>query len=299
VVVVADKGMTTGDNIWYTLSAKDGYVFSMSVRSAEKSLKDYVLNEQGYEWLGTEYKRKSRLTPRIIHVTSSTGKKIKKTVHEKQVIFYSEKYDKRAKAERAIVIAKAQDLISNPGKYSRATSYGAAGYVKNIDFDKDTGEILTPSKSLSLDLDKLKEEEALDGYYAIVTSEHEETDDRIIEMYRGLWKIEESFRVTKTDLEERPVFVSREDHIQAHFLTCFVALIMARILELKTDYKYSITRLLESLGKSECTYVQQNYYLFDYYDDVLKDIGMIFDIDCSKRIRSLGEIKKIFSDTKK
>lgn len=299
VVVVADKGMTTGDNIWYTLSAKDGYVFSMSVRGAEKALKDYVLVEEDYEWLGTEYKRKSRLTPRIIQVTASNGKKIKKTVHEKQVIFYSEKYDKRAKAERAVVIAKAQDLISNPGKYSHATSYGAAGYVKNIDFDKETGEILTPSKSLNLDLEKLKEEEALDGYYAIVTSEHEETDDRIIEMYRGLWKIEESFRITKSDLEARPVFVSREDHIQAHFLTCFVALVIARILEMKTDHKHSITKLLESLGKAECTYVQQNYYLFDYYDEVLKDIGISFDIDFSKRIRSLGEIKKIFADTKK
>ena len=71
-------------------------------------------------------------------------------------------------------------------------------------------------------MNKLREEEALDGYYVIITSEYEESSDRIIEMYRGLWKIEESFRVTKSDLEARPVFVSREDHIQAHFLTCFV-----------------------------------------------------------------------------
>ena len=94
VIVVADKGMTTGDNIWYTLSAKDGYVFSMSIRKSDKELKKYVLNEDGYEWLGKEYKRKSRLYPRTILVTATNGKKIKKTVHEKQVIFYSEKYNK-------------------------------------------------------------------------------------------------------------------------------------------------------------------------------------------------------------
>ena len=299
VVVVADKGMTTGDNIWYTLSAGDGYVFSMSVRGADKELKNYVLNEDSYEWLGNEYKRKTRLYPRTIQVTTTTGKKMKKSVNEKQVVFYSVKYDKRAKAERAAAIAKAQDLIASPGKYTRATSYGAAGYVKNIDFDKETGEILTPSKALELDINKLKEEEALDGYYVIITSECEETSDRIIEMYRGLWKIEESFRVTKSDLEARPVFVSREDHIQAHFLTCFVALVIARILEQKTEHRYSITQLLESLGKAECTYIQQNYYLFDYYDDILKNIGIKFKIDFSKRIRSLGEIKKIFADTKK
>lgn len=299
VIVVADKGMTTGDNIWYTLSAGDGYVFSMSVRGADKELKDYVLNDDDYEWLGDEYKRKSRLYPRTIQVTSTTGKKLKKTVHEKQVVFYSEKYDKRAKAERAALIAKAQDLITNPGKYTKATSYGAAAYIKNIDFDKETGEILSTGKALQLDLEKMKEEEALDGYYLIVTSEYKETADRIIDMYRGLWRIEESFRVTKSDLEARPVYVSREEHIEAHFLTCFVALVIARILEMRMEHRYSITQMLESLKNAECTYMQKNYYLFDYYDDVLKDIGEKFEIDFSKRIRSLGEIKKILADTKK
>ena len=299
VVVVADKGMTTGDNIWYTLSAGDGYVFSMSVRGGDKELKNYVLNEDEYEWLGTEYKRKSRLYPRTIQVTTSAGKKMKKTVDEKQVIFYSEKYDKRAKAERAFAIAKAQELIANPGKYTRATSHGAAGYVKNIDFDKETGEILKPSKALELDLDKLKEEEALDGYYVIITSEYEETKDRIIEMYRGLWKIEESFRVTKSDLEARPVFVTREDHIEAHFLTCFVALVIARLLELKLDHKYSITKILESLSKAECSHVKQNYYVFDYYDETLKDIGEMLNIDFNKKMLSLGEIKKYLGMVKK
>jgi transposase len=299
VVVVADKGMTTGDNIWYTLSAKDGYVFSMSVRGGTEALKKYVLEQKDYEWLGSEYKRKSRLYPRTIQVTSTEGKKIKKTVHEKQVVFYSEKYDKRAKAEREIVIAKALDLIANPSKYSRATSHGAAGYVKNIDFDKDTGEILTPSKALSLDFDKMKQDEALDGYYMIITSEHHETDDRVIEMYRGLWRIEESFRITKSEFEARPVFVSREDHIQAHFLTCFVALVIARVLEKKMNHRHCISQMLESLCKSQCTYMQQNYYLFDYFDDVLKDMGETFGIDFSKRVRTLGEIKKILASTKK
>jgi len=298
-VVVADKGMTTGDNIWYTLSAGDGYVFSMSVRGADTELRNFVLDEEGYEWLGTEYKRKSRLYPRTIQVTSTAGKKLKKTVDEKQVIFYSEKYDKRAKAERASAVAKAQDLIANPGKYTRATSVGAASYVMNIDFDKETGEVLSPSKALALDIEKLKTEEALDGYYVIITSEYKETDDRIIDIYRGLWRIEESFRITKSDLEARPVYVSREDHIQAHFLTCFIALVIARILEMKLLHKYSITRILESLKRSECSHLQQNYYLFDYCDEILLDVGTTFGIDFLQRIRTLKDIRKIFADTKK
>ena len=100
IIVVADKGMTTGDNIYYTLSGKNGYVFSMSVRGSDKDFKKYVMDEEGYEWLGEEYKRKSRLYPRTISVTSRNGKKLKKVVDEKQVIFYSEKYAKKAKADR-------------------------------------------------------------------------------------------------------------------------------------------------------------------------------------------------------
>ena len=118
-------------------------------------------------------------------------------------------------------------------------------------------------------------------------------------MYRGVWKIEESFKVTKSDLEARPVYVSRDEHIQAHFLTCFVALLIARILEMKMNHRYNISRLIESLKKSQCTHLQANHYLFDYYDDVLKDIGTIFDVDFSKRVRSIGEIRNILAESKK
>lgn len=301
VISVADKGMTTGDNIWYTINTPthDGYVFSMSIRGAEKSIKDYVLSDEGYVWLGTEYKRKSRKSPRTILVTSVTGKKIKKRVDEKQVVFWSEKYAKRAKAERETALAKARDLTQNPGSYTRATSYGAAKYIKKVDYDKDTGEILTASSILDIDEEKIREEEALDGYYMLLTSEMETPDDKIIDIYRGLWRIEESFKVTKSELEARPVYVWTKEHIEAHFLTCFVALTIARILENKLERKYSIGTILKSLSKAECSLVQQNYYLFDYYDEVLKDIGSIIDIDFGKRIRTLGEIKKILAKTKK
>lgn len=301
VISVADKGMTTGDNIWYTINTPthDGYVFSMSIRGAEKSMKEYVLNEDGYEWLGKEYKRKSRKCPRTIQVTSVSGKKLKKQVDEKQVVFWSAKYAKRAKAEREAALGKARDLAANPGNYTRATSYGAAKYVKKIEYDKETGEILAASSILDIDEERVREEESLDGYYVLLTSEMETSDDEIIDMYRGLWRIEESFRVTKSELEARPVYVWTKEHIEAHFLTCFVALTIARILEMKLERKYSIGTILNSLSKAECSLLQQNYYLFDYYDEVLKDIGKVSNIDFSKRIRTLGEIKKILADTKK
>lgn len=301
VITVADKGMTTGDNIWYTINTptKDGYVFSMSIRGADKSMKEYVLDEEGYVWLGNEYKRKSRKYPRTIHVTTTSGKKMDKQVDEKQVVFWSEKYAKRAKAEREAALAKARELAAHPGNYTRATSYGAAKYIKKIEYDKDTGEILTASSVLDINEDLIREEEALDGYYVLLTSEMEESDDKIIDMYRGLWRIEESFKITKSELEARPVYVWTREHIEAHFLTCFVALTISRILEMKLEHKYSTARIIESLSKSECSLLQQNYYIFDYYDEVLKDIGKVTGIDFSKRIRTLGEIKQELADTKK
>ena len=301
VISVADKGMTTGDNIWYTINtpAHDGYVFSMSIRGAEKSMKKYVLDDDGYVWLGKEYKRKSRKYPRTIQVTSTSGKKIKKQVDEKQIVFWSEKYAKRAKAEREATLAKARDLAANPGSYTKATSYGAAKYVKKVDYDKDTGEILTASSILDIDEDLIREEEALDGYYMLLTSEMDTPDDKIIDMYRGLWRIEESFKITKSELEARPVYVWTREHIEAHFLTCFVALTISRILEMKLEHKYSTGRIIDSLSRAECSLLQQNYYVFDYYDEVLKDIGNVTNIDFSKRIRTLGEIKQVIADSKK
>lgn len=301
VISVADKGMTTGDNIWYTINTptKDGYVFSMSIRGADKSIKEYVLNDEGYEWLGEEYKRKSRLCPRTIQVTSTSGKKIKKQADEKQVVFWSQKYATRAKAEREAALIKARDLAKHPGSYTRATSYGAAKYVKKVEYDKETGEILTASSILDINEDLIREEEALDGYYMLLTSEMETPDDKIIDMYRGLWRIEESFKITKSELEARPVYVWTNEHIEAHFLTCFVALTLSRILEMKLEHKYSAGRILESLSKANCSLIQQNYYMFDYYDEVLKDIGELMNIDFAKRVRTLGDIKQVLADTKK
>lgn len=297
VIVVADKGMSTGDNIQYTLSANDGFVFSQTARGANKALKDYILSDEGYTSMGDDYKWKERVYPTEIWVSMTSGKKKKKTIDAKQVVFYSEKYAKKAKMDRAKAIEKAKKLIKTPSSYNQSTSYGAAAYIKNLTFVKDTGEIADAS-ALMLDEEKIRQQEALDGYYVLITSEYDKKASEIIDIYRGLWKIEESFKVTKSDLETRPVYVSTEEHIKAHFLTCFIALVLARILEHKIEGKHSITKMIESLKKCTCTNVDQNYYLFDYYDEVLEDIGQATDIDFSTKIRTLQQIKKNISETK-
>lgn len=293
VIIVADKGVNSGDNLYYTLSGRNGYVVSMSIRGASGEIKDYVLENKGYVHMGDEYKHKSRLRPRQILVTMASGAKKKLFVDEKQVVFYSDKYARRAKAEREAALMKAKELIASPGKYNRATSYGAAKYIKGISYDRETGEILEGKSALSLNEDLIREEEELDGYYMIVTSEMDKSDREIIDIYKGLWRIEESFKITKSSLTARPVYVSREDHIHAHFLTCFVALTLTRILEMKIGRKYCASQIIESLRKCDYRYLERNYYTLGYYDKVLEAIGNATDIDFSRKYRTLSEIKKI------
>ena len=311
VIVVADMGIITGDNIFY-LQGKEkgknfnGYIFSFSVRGGTREFKDYVLSDEGYTARdgkpadeNTDFKIKSRRIARDINVTLPSGKKVKQTVYEKQVIFWGRKYALKAQAERQEILKKAYDLAANPQKYSKATSYGAAKYVKNLKFDEKTGEVLEVKERPVLDSTKVAEEEKYDGYYAIVTSELDMSDSEVIETYRGLWEIEETFRVTKGVLEARPVYVSLQDHINAHFLTCFIALTIMRIIQKKTGKLYSAEMIVECLNKISCSNEHENIYLFDYRSELSDSIGKAMGIDFTNKRLRLGDIKKILGEVKK
>lgn len=301
IIVVADKGVISSDNIWYTLSARNGYVFSYSVRKSDKAFKDYVLDQDGYRWNKDKtFKIKSRLEPRTIKVTSSRGGKICKQVEEKQVIVYSDKYAEKARHDREQAVQKAKDLIKNPSRYDRAASYGAAKYIKNLVFDKDTGEIMEDAKNLLVfDEEKLKDEAVYDGYYAIVTSEIDMGDNEILDIYHGLWEIEETFKITKSTLETRPVYVSLKDHIEAHFLTCFIALVLVRLLEFKLDGKFTTEEIISSLKKYNCSLTEQNLYMFTHYSDVICDIGKMLGMDLGLKYAPLKDIKNKLGKVKK
>lgn len=299
LIVVADKGLNTGDNIAYSVLSGNGYVFSQKVRGAAKELQDFVLNQSGYAEKTAGFRIKSRHYPRVVYVTDEKGKKKRVRLDEKQVAFYSPDYDKRAKADRALAVAKALDLMNNPSRYNRTTSYGAAKYLKNLLFDEETNEILTGKQRPVFDEEKLLEEEKYDGYYVIVTSEWKETDEKILDIYRGLWQIEEAFRVCKSDLEVRPVYLSRHERIEAHFLICFVALVVARLLSRLLNNRFSVARIAESLGRASGSHLDQNWYLFDYADEVTQAVGEYMGIDLGKKYMTVGEIRKLIGDTKK
>ncbi|HIR58416.1 MAG TPA: IS1634 family transposase [Candidatus Onthousia excrementipullorum] len=329
-IIVADRGQNTSDNLVFIAGKNDddhtnhdGYVYGQSIIGADMEFKtwaisqdgfinDYVYDEDGnlvtykeriedengkllrYEEKPVIFKHKSRVYAKKVKIKKDNKRKVNYTVYQKQMIYYSKQYADRQKHERENAIKKAKDLIENPGKYTQATSYGCTKYINNIRFDEETGEI-PKGLELSLKLDKIKEEEKFDGYYSIVTSEKDLSDKEIRDIYKGLWKIEESFKITKSNLETRPVYVWTKEHIEAHFLTCFISLVIIRLLEYKTNRKYSTRKMIDSLKKFNSTNIEHDIYLQNFSNDVIKDFEEIFDVNLSRKYLTLSEIKKILN----
>jgi transposase len=299
MAVVADKGMNTAQNAYYIANGRGWYIFSQTVRGGTKELKSYVLNESGYEWNGTDFKMKSRQFTRHVKIERTDGTApIEADISEKQVVFYSRDYDVKAKQERAKVIAKAHAIINNPSDYNKYNVYGAAKYIRHLEYGDD-GEIVSTKSIIKFDEQRLLEDEKFDGYYLVVSNCFDKSANWIVEKYRGLWEIEETFKVTKSDLEARPVYVSRRDHIEAHFLICFIALVIIRLLQKELGGKYSSTRILESLSRACCFNIDTNRYMAYYFDEVLKYIEETTSCDFSTKFRTLLDIRKMIGATKK
>ena len=313
LIVVADRGLNCSDNcismsgINLDKKNRDGYVYGQSVRGADQEFKNWILednyitdiiiDEDGNEIV---FKHKSRIYPKKMYITrddkelTKNGNKKKQsiTVDQKQMVYYSQKYADKQKRDRDMVIEKARDLIKNPGAYTKATSYGAAGYVSNVKFDKDTG-VISNGSELSLNEEKIKEDAKYDGYYSIVTSEENLSDIELRNIYRGLAKIEETFKITKSEFNARPINVRLEDHIDAHFLICFISLIIIRILQNKTNNKYSLKTLLEKINNFQCTHESGNLYKFIGYKPEIQYLNRIFQLDMDKKYDTRENIKKI------
>ena len=313
VIVIADRGLNCSDNMIKTAGLdldkknRDGYIYGQSIRGADKKFKDWVLKDDYIvDKIIDEdnnkiiFKHKSRIYPKKMYVTrddkglTKNGNKKKQTVtiDQKQMVYYSQKYADKQKRDRLMVIEKAKDLIKNPGAYTGATSYGAAGYINDIKFDKETGQISTVS-SLSLNEDKIKEEEKFDGYYSIVTYEENLSDLELRNIYKGLSKIEETFKITKSEFNARPINVRLEEHIDAHFLICFISLIIIRILQKKVDEKYSLKNLISKIKKFQCTHEDGNLYKFIGYKPEIQYLNEKLNLNLDKKYDSRENIRKI------
>ena len=313
VIVVADRGLNCSDNMVKMAGLdldkknRDGYIYGQSIRGADQEFKNWVLKDDYIidkiiDKNGNEiiFKHKSRMYPKKMNITredkglTKSGNKRKQsiTVDQKQMVYYSQKYADKQKKDRQMVIEKAKDLIKHPGNYTRATSYGAAGYVNNIQFDEKTGTVAEGSE-LTLNKKKIDEDSKYDGYYSIVTSEENLSDLEIRNIYKGLSKIEETFKITKSEFNARPINVRLEDHIDAHFLICFISLVIIRILQNDINNKYSIKNLLEKMKNFKCTHETGNLYKIIGYKPEIQYLNRKTGLDMDKKYYTRENIKKI------
>jgi len=321
VVYIADKGMMSGDNRAEILINRGGYIFSSSVRGASKETMGFVTDDSGFIVNGEgTYKYKSRIVPTAISVTDlSTGSKRKVTINERQIVFWSKKYQDRTRYERNRAVEKA----ANYG--SCENNHGGNRYFKKVVVNKIDGAVVEDKEYIRiLDEDLLSKDASLDGYYMICTNvvglgprerpfreqsrflndnmfqmNRVVTDQDIIDMYRGLWRIEESFRITKSWLKTRPVFVHTEASIEAHFLTCFIGLLFLRILERKTNHSVEVNRMIEDLRNVQVVEEADDLFLLVNPTNVLKKIGTCLDLDLVKKRYTMQELNKMMAKTKK
>ena len=244
-VQVADKGLNCARNIYAAVKeANDGYIFSKSIHGRnlrEKEKKWLLLENEQNIWKDYRdkagnllYRLKScvdSFSYQFKEIDPETGRDVVKTfsVKEKRIVSYNPALAKKQKAE----IQKMADKAANYAAYKAMTREDlgdSAKYVKITNKDKN-GKKITPV--IGIDKEKVNEDLKYAGYNLMVTSELDMEPLQIYQTYHSLWKIEESFRITKSYLDARPVYVHKKETIYGHFLICYLSLFLLRVLEIK------------------------------------------------------------------
>ena len=321
IINVADRGLNTSENIWHLAgkndrdhSGMDGYVYGKSVKAADKDFKSWALEKEGYHTIYLDpdkmysddedvseshdgkvkftYKIRNEVVKLNVHVEMDDGTvKVKKVnTSQRQLVYYSEKYALKQKHDRQVMIERAKDLIAHPAKYDRVTAAGSGSYIKNIQFNKETGEVT--GKNLQLDIEKILEEEKYDGYYSIVTSEMKMKPLEIRNIYRGLIRIEHTFKITKSELDARPIYLWTTEHIRAHFTVCYTALCLLKILMNMLGDSIPAENILSSLRKCTVSELVGGYWQTNYYDETLQTIAGKLDLQLNTRYRTREQLRR-------
>ena len=276
ITIVADKGNNSGENLAYIDNEEDFYIISQRIRARGTELANIVLDQEDYEW-NSDNTFKSKTVERERLVKRSDGSTYSITEH--LLCFWSQNEESYQRNKRGFLDEKIEKFINNPSLLNASNSFGVKKYFKKMMIDKTTGEVLKTKPTYVFNQEKYERDLALDGYYCIVTNDLSLEPLDIIHHYHQLSKIEESFKVTKTDLEGRPIYVWTNEHIKGHFLTCYLALTLYRLLQLKLDKPYPIHQLKEALNSANAIKLEKNIYLLQDQTKNFQDVCRGFNID--------------------
>lgn len=270
ITVVADRGLNSGSNLEYLCKGGHDFVISYTLKRSADSFKELVWNDDGWQDIVDhatgEITSRSKIVEQILEVKvpidQDDGSAVKKRGRPRKYnieripvnihLTWSAKRAAKDRSDRERILERLKKRLDKPYQLKAAVKRGCNQFLQ-MELDTDNWK-----------LDEVKIEEAAryDGYYAVITNNLTLSTDQVSKIYGGLWKIEESFRILKTDLRARPVFVWNDEHIKGHFAMCFISLCMLRyaqyLLEKSMGKSVSAAQIMEAI-KDPLILVQGEY----------------------------------------
>lgn len=292
---MADKGNNSKSNLSLIDGYGDNYIISQRIRNRGSIYSDIVLDDEGYTYNKDKtFKYKLVSFDKEIEDNDGTTKVLK----EHLMCFWSKDEELYQKSKRGLLDEKIERYINEPALLNASNSFEIKKYFKKIKIDKKTGEIIKGKDTYIFNKDKYERDIALDGYYTIVTNNLELNPLDIISHYRELAKIEESFKITKSDLEGRPIYVWTKPHIEGHFLTCYLALLLYRLLQIKLDNKYPVHKLKESLNQMNAVMLESGLYLLTETNEIYSNLENLYGFNMNYKKIKVEYLKSILKKVK-
>ena len=288
---VADKGLNCAQNIAFSKTNGDGYLFSKSVKGLSEKEKVWVFNDQDFKEAKDEkgkvlYRYKSCID-KFPYTVEHKGKKVTVALTEKRLLTYNPTLAAKKRYEINRMVEKAKSLTLSQAKKS---DFGETGkYVKITDNKGKKATISINQEAIDKDL-------RFAGYNLLVSSETEMTSLDMYNTYRNLWRIEESFKIMKSDLDARPVFVRKEDSIKGHFLICYLVVLLERIFQFKVlDNSYSTSEIFDFIKNFKVTKAENKYINTTTYSNFINDLSKIFTLPLTHYFLTETQIKSMFN----
>lgn len=302
-IFCSDAGLGSKANRRFNSFGNRSYVISQSLKKMRREDRQIALNPKQFRRLGSN---------KFIDISTldESDPDIYETIFYKEVpvvngdmdeiviVTYSPKYKAYQKRIRGQQIARAVKMIEQPGRKRRGKNQNdPARFIKSTAITED-GEV-AGRNIYDLDSDRISEEEMYDGFYAVITNLEGDVGE-ILKINRQRWEIEENFRIMKTDFEARPVYVRRDERIKAHFLICYISLLVYRLLEKKLGNAYTCNEILGTLRSMQVTLLsKESGYIPSYKrTDMTDDLHKVFGFHTDYEFISKSTMRSIIKSTK-
>ena len=303
-IFCSDAGLGSVKNRFLNSFGNRSYVITYSLKKMKQEERDIALKPTQFRVPGSNKMIDLR-------TLDETNPEVYNTVYYKEVplmtedmdetiiVTYSPKYKAYQQKIRGRQIERALKMMQSPGKCRRGKNQNdPARFIQKTSITSD-GEIADKSV-YELDEERIREEAMYDGFYAVVTN-LEDNPAEIIKINKQRWEIEENFRIMKSDFEARPVYVQRDDRIKAHFLTCYISLLVYRLLEKKLEEEFTCNQILKTLRGMNMTLLSKDSgYIPSYKRTKLTDsLHSVFGFRTDFEFISKASMRRIISKTKK